>query len=150
MVTRPRPLTLNLYGNENSSLCTCVCFHVIVSRVRYRAMARSSAEGGGITFKGFLKASGQAEVWDDTDEKKFSQFGWRTNTSESAYSTNTLIGNWNEERFDLSKLSQTRAPPSQYDHYFSTTYKDGYVKSPPEIPSVLKHSSGIAIRKRTL
>lgn len=96
----------------------------------------------GITFKGFLKASGQAEVWDDTDEKKFSQFGWRTNTTESAYSTNTLIGNWNEEKFDLSKLSKTPAPPSQYDHYFSTTYKESFVKSPPTVPEVLRRRHG--------
>ncbi len=95
-----------------------------------------------VTFKGFLKASGQAEVWDDTDEKKFSQFGWRTKTTESAYSTNTLIGNWNEERFDISKLSKCPNPTSQYDHYFSTTYKEAYAKSPSKIPDVLRHSSG--------
>ena len=64
-------------------------------------------------FRGFLKASGQAEVWDDTDKKKFDQFGWRTRTNESAFSSDTLIGNWNEERFDVSRLAQPRCLPSQ-------------------------------------
>ena len=64
-------------------------------------------------FSGFLKASGQAEIWDDTDKKKFQQFGWRTTTNESAYSNETLIGNWNEERFDVSKLVEPRPLPSQ-------------------------------------
>ena len=33
----------------------------------------SGGTGGHPTFRGFLKASGQAEVWDDTDKKKFNQ-----------------------------------------------------------------------------
>ena len=94
------------------------------------------------TFKGFLKASGQAEVWDDTDKKKFSQFGWRTRTTESAYSSDTLIGNWNEERFDVTKLAQSKRLPSQYDHYFETTYRQAYAKSPPKVPEALRYSQG--------
>ena len=67
---------------------------------------------GELTFRGFLKASGHAEVWDDTDKNKFQQFGWRTTTNESGYSHKTLIGNWNEERFDLSKLREAKPLPS--------------------------------------
>lgn len=77
-------------------------------------------------FKGFLKASGQAEVWDDTDRKKFDQFGWRTRTSESAYSSATLIGNWNEEHFDASRMAHPSPLPSQYDHYFETSYREAH------------------------
>ena len=68
------------------------------------------------TFKGFLKASGHAEIWDDTDVKKFQQFGWRTTTRESSYSSNTLIGNWNEERFDVKRFCQPKPLPSQVGH----------------------------------
>ena len=94
-------------------------------------------------FRGFLKASGQAEVWDDTDKKKFNQFGWRSWTNESAYSSDTLIGNWNEERFDVSKLARSKCLPSQYDHYFESTYRQAYSKSPPQVPEVLKYSRGM-------
>ena len=65
------------------------------------------------TFKGFLKASGHAEVWDDTDVNKFEQFGWRSTTNESSYSSGTLVGNWNEERFDVKELSNAKPLPSQ-------------------------------------
>lgn len=92
-----------------------------------------------LTFKGFLKASGQAQVWDHTDNKKSSQLGWKT---ETAYSTDTLVGNWNEEWFDVSKMSQSNRPLSQYDHYFETTYKQTYEKSPPKVPEVLKFRQG--------
>lgn len=66
------------------------------------------------SFTGFLKASGQAEVWDDAyDMKKFQQFGWRTTTNESNYSTRTLVGNWNEEKFDVKALNKAKPLPSQ-------------------------------------
>ena len=63
------------------------------------------------SFQGFMRATGHAEVWED--DKKFQQFGWRTTTSESAYSTDTLIGNWNEERFDVKKIAKAKPLPSQ-------------------------------------
>ena len=92
-----------------------------------------------LTFRGFLKASGQAQSWDDTDKKKASKFGWKT---ETAYSTDTLVGNWNEEWFDVSKLSQSTRPLSQYSYCFETTYKKTYDKSPPKVPEVLKYRQG--------
>ncbi|XP_003387083.1 PREDICTED: UPF0686 protein C11orf1 homolog [Amphimedon queenslandica] len=92
------------------------------------------------SFTGFLKASGQAEVWDDEfDMKKFQQFGWRTTTNESNYSTDTLVGNWNEEKFDVKSLSKAKPLPSQYDHYFETTYKAGY-SQPKKNPQTLPKS----------
>ena len=100
-----------------------------------------SSKEGHPSFQGFLKASGQAELW-DKGGKKSDQLGWcRTHTTE--YSSDTLIGNWNEERFDVSKLAQSKCLPSQYSHYFETTYSQGYSRSPHKVPEVLKYSRGI-------
>lgn len=67
-----------------------------------------------IPFVSVLRATGYGEVWDHTDDKKFSQFGWRCTNNESSYSpTRTLVGNWNEQRFDISTLSQAKPIPSQ-------------------------------------
>lgn len=96
-------------------------------------------------FQGFLKASGQAELW-DKGGKQSDQFGWRTHTTE--YSSDTLIGNWNEERFDVAKLAQSRCLPSQYSHYFETTYCHGYSKSPHKVPEVLRFSRGMYVLYR--
>ncbi|XP_039250542.2 cilia- and flagella-associated protein 68-like [Styela clava] len=79
-------------------------------------------------FRSDIRASGLAEVWTHThDELKFTQFGWRSTTKESSYGTNTLIGNWNEERYDMHRDAATLKPlPSQYAHYFDTTCKSDY------------------------
>ena len=82
------------------------------------------------TFHGFLKASGHAEVWDDTDEKKFEQFGWRSTTNESSYSTSTLIGNWNEEKFDIKEMVEGKPLPSQV-HSNIYIYIIIYIFNPP-------------------
>ncbi len=66
-----------------------------------------------IPFCGYLAASGQGEVWDHTDENKFKQFGWRCTTNETEYSHTTLIGNWNEQRYDTRKMAQNKPIPSQ-------------------------------------
>lgn len=70
------------------------------------------------SFSGFLKASGQAEVWDDTDVKKFQQFGWRSTTNESSYSTGTLVGNWSEEKFDSKEIFKSKPLSSQVHIYY--------------------------------
>ncbi|XP_066516136.1 UPF0686 protein C11orf1 homolog [Hoplias malabaricus] len=77
-----------------------------------------------------LRASGQGEVWHDfTDEAKFHQFGWRCSTNENAFSTATLIGNWSEKRFDTRRAKALRRPlPSQFSHYYETTYSSAYYK----------------------
>ncbi|XP_072549760.1 cilia- and flagella-associated protein 68 [Salminus brasiliensis] len=77
-----------------------------------------------------LRASGQGEVWQDfTDEAKFGQYGWRCSTNEDAYSVATLIGNWSEKRFDTRRAKNLQRPlPSQFSHYFETTYSSTYNK----------------------
>ena len=60
-----------------------------------------------------LRATGHGEVWDHTDEKKLQQFGWRCTKNESSYQTSTLIGNWNEQRFDINRISKPKPIPSQ-------------------------------------
>ena len=66
-----------------------------------------------IPFCGHITATGQGEVWDHTDAKKFSQFGWRCTTNETNYSQNTLIGNWNEEKYDTKDMATRKPIPSQ-------------------------------------
>lgn len=60
-----------------------------------------------------LAASGNGEIYDISDANKFLQFGWRCSTNESGYKTDTLIGNWNEERYDIRYLSKEKPIPSQ-------------------------------------
>lgn len=60
-----------------------------------------------------LRATGHGEVWDHTDEKKLQQFGWRCTNTESSYDTKTLIGNWNEQRFDINRISKPKPIPSR-------------------------------------
>ena len=65
-----------------------------------------------LSFISELKATGHGEVWDHTDRNKFRQFGWRCTTNETAYSNDTLIGNWNEQRFDIHRMFQPQPIPS--------------------------------------
>lgn len=74
-----------------------------------------------------INADGHAEVWTDwNDMSKFFQYGWRCNTNEDAYSNRTLMGNWNQERYDLKNIVQPKPLPSQFGHYFETTYDTSY------------------------
>ena len=65
-----------------------------------------------LSFLSELKATGHGEVWDDTDRNKFRQFGWRCTTNETSYSNATLIGNWNEQKFDIHRMFQPKPIPS--------------------------------------
>ncbi|KAI6073276.1 UPF0686 protein C11orf1-like protein [Aix galericulata] len=56
---------------------------------------------------------------DRDSTSKFFQYGWRCTTNEDDYSNKTLIGNWNEERYDIQKI---------YSHCFETTYSSDYSK----------------------
>ena len=47
------------------------------------------------------------------ENNKFQQFGWRCTTNETGYKSDTLIGNWNEERYDVKYLSKNRPIGSQ-------------------------------------
>ena len=114
---------------------------VAISAVRVFDM---SSKEGHPSFQGFVKASGQAELWDKGAGKLKSGdqlVGWcRKHTTD--YLSDTLIGNWNEERFDVTKLAQSKCLPSQYSHYFETTYSQGYSRTPQKVPEVLKYSRG--------
>lgn len=60
-------------------------------------------------FRAMVRASGLGEVWThSTESSKFNQFGWRCTNKENSFSNDTLIGNWNEERFDnnISRQAQ--------------------------------------------
>ncbi|XP_032057891.1 UPF0686 protein C11orf1 homolog [Aythya fuligula] len=50
---------------------------------------------------------------DRDSTSKFFQYGWRCTTNEDDYSNKTLIGNWNEERYDIQKIVQPKPLPSQ-------------------------------------
>lgn len=61
-----------------------------------------------------VRASGFAEPWTHGHEEfKFDQFGWRCTTKESGYGTETLIGNYSEERQDLKERLKSKPLPSQ-------------------------------------
>ncbi|KAM6158586.1 cilia- and flagella-associated protein 68 [Rhynchocyon petersi] len=61
-----------------------------------------------------INADGHAEVWTDwNDLSKFFQYGWRCTTNENSYSNRTLMGNWNQERYDLKNIVQPKPLPSQ-------------------------------------
>nr|KAF6437026.1 hypothetical protein HJG59_001659 [Molossus molossus] len=62
---------------------------------------------------------------------KFFQYGWRCTTNENAYSNHTLMGNWNQERYDLKNIMQPKPLPSQFGHYFETTYDISYNNKMP-------------------
>uniref|UniRef100_H9GBH7 Cilia and flagella associated protein 68 n=1 Tax=Anolis carolinensis TaxID=28377 RepID=H9GBH7_ANOCA len=62
---------------------------------------------------------------------KFFQYGWRCTTNEDSYNNKTLLGNWNEERYDVRKVLQAKPMPSQYAHCFESTYSTDYSKETP-------------------
>ena len=65
-----------------------------------------------------VRASGLGEIWTHAhDDLKFTQFGWRCGTKENSYGTDTLIGNWNEKRFDIEHQKQAKRLPSQVTTY---------------------------------
>ena len=66
------------------------------------------------SFQAMVRASGLGEVWThSTDAAKFNQFGWRCTNKETAFTNCTLIGNWNEERFDNNIAKRAKPLPSQ-------------------------------------
>jgi len=82
-----------------------------------------------------VRASGLAEPWTHShEESKFDQFGWRCTNKESGFGISTLVGNYSEERFDLKQRLKSKPLPSQYNHYFDTTYDTDFNKQEPKIP----------------
>ncbi|KAK2148514.1 hypothetical protein LSH36_492g02002 [Paralvinella palmiformis] len=91
-------------------------------------------------FCSMVRSSGLAEVWTHNhDDLKFRQFGWRCTNQENEFSKDTLVGNWNEERFDIEEQKKAKPLPSQHEHYFGSTYGANYNKKPIEVPPQLKH-----------
>lgn len=92
-------------------------------------------------FRSMVRASGLGEVWTHvTDGMKFNQFGWRCTTKENSYGNDTLIGNWDEKRYDVGLQKEAKRLPSQYEHYFETTNGVCYNTKPPySVPDSLKH-----------
>ncbi|XP_077985072.1 cilia- and flagella-associated protein 68-like [Glandiceps talaboti] len=99
-----------------------------------------SADSDHLAFRSMIRASGLGEVWTHgTDQVKFNQYGWRCTTKEDSYKPCTLIGNWNEKNFDIERVKVPKRLPSQYGHYFESTYDSCYNKGPAQVPEVLKH-----------
>uniref|UniRef100_A0ACB8EY46 Uncharacterized protein n=1 Tax=Sphaerodactylus townsendi TaxID=933632 RepID=A0ACB8EY46_9SAUR len=79
-----------------------------------------------------LPADGHGEVWEDwNSSSKFFQYGWRCTTNEDSFSNKTLLGNWNQERYDIRRVLQPKPLPSQFSHYFESTYSSDYSKEVP-------------------
>lgn len=83
-----------------------------LSRLQDSKMSYATSQNV-MPFVSELRATGHGEVWDHTDEKKLQQFGWRCTNTESSYDTKTLIGNWNEQRFDINRISKPKPIPSR-------------------------------------
>jgi len=76
-------------------------------------------------------ATGGGEIWTHANEDvKMRQFGWRCTNSESLYESDTLIGNWNEAKFDLKEIKKNKPLPGQYDHYYTSTNAEAYNMDP--------------------
>lgn len=91
------------------------------------------------TFSGFVKVSGRTKTWDNKKNCRSDKLRW---AEDKTYSDGTLIYNWNEDKFDLKKISQSTPLPSQFDHYYHTTYKRSFSKEQPKVPDLLKYPSG--------
>ncbi|KAM6107622.1 LOW QUALITY PROTEIN: cilia- and flagella-associated protein 68 [Pterocles gutturalis] len=72
-----------------------------------------------------MHATGRGEV-DWLNTSKLSQCCWSCITNENDYSVKTLMGNWNEEWYDIQRIVQPKPLPSQYTHCFETTYSSGF------------------------
>lgn len=62
----------------------------------------------------------------EDDNKKLSQFAWRSTAKQNRYQNATLIGNWNEDRFRIEQQKPAQSLPSVYAHYYNTIYKHYY------------------------
>merc|ERR1739841_36967 len=98
-----------------------------------------------------ITASGHGEIYDVTNTDKFKQFGWRCMTNETGYKSDTLIGNWNEERYDVSHVAKSKPITSQFSHYFETTHNADFKtdKKIGELPEHVRLLGGVATEPRT-
>lgn len=83
-----------------------------------------------VPFRSMLRAAtGGTEVWTDHYEtQKMSQYGWRCTTNEDHYETGTLIGNYNEERFDLKEIKKHKPLPSPVFNILSNLLIHYYIQ----------------------
>lgn len=98
---------------KGSLFCSLVCAasFSILTYFQRQSLARYLANPH---YGSLINADGHAEVWTDwNDMSKFCQYGWRCTTNENAYSNHTLMGNWNQERYDLRNIVQPKPLPSQ-------------------------------------
>lgn len=91
------------------------------------------------TFSGFVKAEGQATSMPKRMPQPKSGTHW---ANRKTYSEGTLIYNWNEDKFDVRSMSKLVPQPSQFDHYYQSTYRDSYSSDTPKMPDCLKHTAG--------
>lgn len=64
-----------------------------------------------MSFQGFVKASDAEEAVELPNQ--VGSASWSARTHVRTYSSGTLIGNWIERRFDVTKLSQAKPLPSE-------------------------------------
>ena len=69
--------------------------------------------------------------YDFNDTETFKEATWKCTTNESCYTSGTLIGNWNESRYDVKYMTKNKPLPSRYNHYFETSHKSSYKGSQP-------------------
>ena len=91
------------------------------------------------TFTGFLKASGRTTTWSKSSRQRLNEIRW---AELQTYTAGTLIANWNEDKYDIRSMSKCSPLPSQYDHYYITTYRNSYAKAPMKPPDALRFSPG--------
>lgn len=64
------------------------------------------------TFSGFLNATGHSEMWNLMKVGNQSS-DWSSSANEKRYTQGTLIGNWNEDQFDVKEIIKPTPLPSQ-------------------------------------
>ena len=89
----------------------------------------ATVEENSPTFSGFVKATGQATIW-NKNPNMTTQYYRPSNVASWAerktYSKGTLLYNWNEDMFDVSYMARAVVQPSRYDHYYTSTYRQCY------------------------
>ena len=85
-----------------------------------------------LPFCQMVRSSGMAEPWTHShEESKFDQFGWRCTTNESGFGISTLVGNYNEEKFDLQERLKSKPLPSQVSSISYTCSAAAFDKEDP-------------------
>lgn len=100
---------------------------LLPTQTQLQVTAMSGGTGGHPTFRGFLKASGQAEVWDDTDKKKFDQVFLmfalcKVHTQDDLTTMHTYTRTHSYTHTHMcTPFTHSHAPPSQTHTYAACT-----------------------------